>query len=652
MKKKVVGICVGGIDEEYIDLFIKGMNKYAKNYHLLYFYSFSTFMYKDAHDMGEKKVFDLINYDYLDAMIILPITFYNSDFPQDVLDEMIAHNIPVISVEVDKEGCHVISFDDRVAMEAIIRHVIEEHHVTRLNFLGGIKGEQNSEIRLAAYRQVLEEHNLPVEEERIGYGEFWGEPAKRELKRFLQSDLPMPEAIICANDTMALIVYNELQEAGYSVPEDVIVTGYDGLNEAMFHDPPFTTAVRRLEDMAEKVVEILDRYFEGENLEHRYYISSTPVYAYTCGCNKDQKVNNNALIRSLNLGISSRKYFVLDQIRMSSNLTGKKSIDELFHEIREYMRRFSDEFSVPFSAPFFSLCMNTDFLSKEEFSDIMEKNSSDNLWKGNSEQVEQSILLYHQEWIEGKTFPTKELLPDFQEKLEEFDDLFFFSIHIHDRSVGYAVAAFTDDVMDALQYYHFLNNVCISLESMEFYRRQETMITNLENKYVHDPLTGLYNRRGFYEQVPQMYEQCMEKKQLMMVVSVDLNGLKPINDNYGHADGDIAITAVADALEEVSGDKDVCARFGGDEFVVAGCVDNSQAGQDFEKQVKEVIDRFNLASGKPYQVSCSIGTVVMIPQLDISLDEMIKHADESMYEEKARYHKTNRNYRTREIKSN
>ena len=111
--------------------------------------------------------------------------------------------------------------------EQMVRHVIEEHGVRRVNMLAGFEGNELSDARLQVFKKVLQENGIPVEEERIGYGQFWDTPAQQEMERFLQSELPMPEAIICANDAMALVACNVLEKAGYRVPEDVIVTKGD-----------------------------------------------------------------------------------------------------------------------------------------------------------------------------------------------------------------------------------------------------------------------------------------------------------------------------------------------------------------------------------------------------------------------------------------
>lgn len=84
--------------------------------------------------------------------------------------------------------------------------MIEEHHAKNINFIAGSKGQGCSEARIEAYKRALRDHNLEVDERRIDYGDFWNEPTLEAMQRFVDSGIPMPEAVVCANDVMALAV--------------------------------------------------------------------------------------------------------------------------------------------------------------------------------------------------------------------------------------------------------------------------------------------------------------------------------------------------------------------------------------------------------------------------------------------------------------
>ena len=273
---------------------------------------------------------------------------------------------------------------------------------------------------------------------------------------------------------------------------------------------------------------------------------------------------------------------------------------------------------------------------KEVLADIIEESSFKRI--GYSTRMDIMLSRENGEWQGITDFDTSVLLPKLEEVLEEENNVMFLPLHVLEQTIGYVALVFDPDIMRMNYAYQFFMNISNALETTKTHQRQQAIINNLEIKYIHDPMTGLFNRRGFYQRLEPVYNICAKESCKVLVMSVDLNGLKQINDTYGHADGDIAITTIGKALSYVASDKHTCARFGGDEFVVAGPVENDEEGEEFYKEVLAYLDRFNEKSNRPYQVSASIGYVTGTPDNGITLDEFIKAADEKMYQEKVRYH--------------
>ena len=247
IKNRIIAVCCAAIDSDSIKYYMNYFTEYAKknNYKILFFRSFSD-LYRAAsqgkHDIGESCIFSLINYKLIDAMIILSETIKCPAVRDDLICHAKLNNIPVISIDHYIEGCYNINYDYKTALEKILCHLIEDHHYTCINFIAGIKGNAFSDERIDIYKKVLKEHNIPIEEERIGYGGFWSIPTKKVIKDFINSELPMPQAIACANDTMAITAYNSLINAGYDLPREIAITGFDGLIQAIEHYPAITTA--------------------------------------------------------------------------------------------------------------------------------------------------------------------------------------------------------------------------------------------------------------------------------------------------------------------------------------------------------------------------------------------------------------------------
>lgn len=633
-KNRVIAVCCAAIDSDYTEHYMNYFVEFSKKYNfkILFFRSFSD-LYRarsgGKHDEGESYIFNLINHKLIDAMIILSETIKCQKVRDEIVSEAIENNIPVISIDRPLEGCYNISYDYKSALEKILCHLIEDHHYTTINFIAGIKGNYYSEERIEIYKKVLAEHGIPIEEERIGYGSFWKAPTKHVIKQFMESDLPMPQAIACANDIMAITAFHTLADAGYNIPEDIAITGFDGITSAIDHFPPITTAQHDFKNAVILSFDLLNDLFNGKEIPKQNILPSKVMIGGSCGCNQKNLKQYSNLSYKLNNKFDNQIYFNDHQINMSADLTDNNSFQGVFDTLTHYEKFFCSHR--------FWLCIVDNFLTEEEeLSDILDEQTYSHSGYSNHMDV---VLSKHDTVWQGMTdFETVNLLPNLEQILEEEDNIMFVPLHVLSHTIGYVAFVYEPDKINMEQLYQFLMNVSNSLETMKVHQRQQNIISNLENKYIHDPLTGLLNRRGFYQKVLQQFKQCVTEQKHFIAISVDLNGLKKINDTYGHSDGDIAISAIGNILIKSSICDETCARFGGDEFVMAGPLADNLEATDFLDKIHENINIFNETHDYPYNVSASIGIITGVPTEDISLDDFIKAADEEMYKDKVLHH--------------
>ena len=150
-----------------------------------------------------------------------------------------------------------------------------------------------------------------------------------------------------------------------------------------------------------------------------------------------------------------------------------------------------------------------------------------------------------------------------------------------------------------------------------------------------DELTGLYNRRGFSTLSEQQFRIANRDRKPLLLVSADLDGLKGINDTFGHAEGDLALIETAAILRECVRQSDIVARIGGDEFVML--LTGGDEGFDTQKLVdrlQKLIDKHNRKRNSGWEIVISIGFARRSPDSGQSLDDLIVRADRMMYEEK------------------
>ena len=160
--------------------------------------------------------------------------------------------------------------------------------------------------------------------------------------------------------------------------------------------------------------------------------------------------------------------------------------------------------------------------------------------------------------------------------------------------------------------------------------------TALRGMSMIDPLTGLYNRRGFFTLARQQEKLANRLRRRMLHIFLDLDGLKQVNDSYGHREGDGALVSTAHVLRETFRESDVVARLGGDEFAVLALETSRGSAGGWEERLAENIARHNEQVGRPYALAMSIGMAVYDPRFPVLIDDLMAQADAAMYENKRR----------------
>ncbi|MBT9591433.1 MAG: diguanylate cyclase [Thiobacillus sp.] len=149
---------------------------------------------------------------------------------------------------------------------------------------------------------------------------------------------------------------------------------------------------------------------------------------------------------------------------------------------------------------------------------------------------------------------------------------------------------------------------------------------------LHDPLTGLANRRFLHENEKHLIASAKRSGKQMAVLAIDLDDFKAVNDRYGHAAGDEVLVTSAKRMQQLLRESDVIARFGGDEFVIVlGQVDNAEAAREVASRV---VDRLSqaipLAGGGTAQIGASVGIALCCAGKE-TLDDLLKKADAALY---------------------
>lgn len=162
----------------------------------------------------------------------------------------------------------------------------------------------------------------------------------------------------------------------------------------------------------------------------------------------------------------------------------------------------------------------------------------------------------------------------------------------------------------------------------------KSMQDKLRMLSITDDLTGLYNRRGFFSLAEHQLKVAARMRKGLFLFYADIDGLKQVNDKFGHLEGDQFIVRTADILKDSFRDSDIIARIGGDEFVIFPVEAEEGNPEVILTRLKDKIDRTNEEITQKYPISLSIGKAYYDPAMPCSIEELLNWADMSMYEHK------------------
>ncbi len=155
----------------------------------------------------------------------------------------------------------------------------------------------------------------------------------------------------------------------------------------------------------------------------------------------------------------------------------------------------------------------------------------------------------------------------------------------------------------------------------------------LRNSSLKDDLTGLFNRRGLLKQAAPYFDFARRQKENLLLLFIDLDGMKRINDEFGHNEGDNALINTAAILNRSFRSSDIIARLGGDEFTVL-VTDLNASKEDAISRLNENLKAYNATETRGHKLAFSIGVATLEPERMTCFEELLEQADQAMYEQK------------------
>lgn len=540
----------------------------------------------------------------------------------------------LLDEQTQEPGWTSIISDNYGGIYELTVHLIRDHGYRKLAFIGGPPGNTDARLRQNAFTDALRDCGLEFDPGQIEYGDFT--ECVHEQVNTLLDRFPDLEALVCANDMMAVTACQECERRGLRIGTDIAVTGYDDWERIRYLPVPLTTVQQDSEEMGYFAVQNALELYQGHS-GNKHIIPVKVRVRESCGCRCKQFGGVDEAERM------SRKYVSISesymQYRQKTWMVPMISRSMLMH-LDDRQAFYQNAFR---SMPFFGIERAMLLVYEEPIQ--YEKNRGwmlpEKLYMAASQEKGQ-ITVYGE-----RECPVNESRFRFSNPVEYQDRsrLSVFCLQSGTVQYGILAAEIAPEAVDivyliSIQMANALMIYDSERRKQAIQRDRELLLEELRSKNEvlnfiseYDSMTGTRNRRGFMEAAMRLNRSNSGNSAVILIVDMDY--LKRINDEYGHAAGDIAICACADILREAAGEGGITGRLGGDEFAVMMPGAEEKAAEVIS-EIGRLTEAYNADSGNTFLVSMSIGYQVVECAEGLPLSDVLKNADTVMYREKKR----------------
>ena len=347
MKKKIA-LIANAWNGENLDAFICGCQAFCdeEEFDLFVFTSYSLTSFSHERQDAENSLYSMPDYSFFDAAIILGSGINKHDGFGDIVARCKEAGIPVVVQGFDAEGLPSVTISNYTGMRGICDHIIENHQVKDVFFFAGDKGNVDSNERLQALKDSLVEHGCSFNDENVLYTNWDGYIVNNFITALNGDKSKLPDAIVCANDTIAMFVLTSLEMNGFMAPEDVIVTGFDNIKEAREYSPSLSSVDQCYSEQGYECVSMLFDSMNNGKQAKKKVISCFISPGESCGCINCK--NEQELRRLLGHDDWNRRLFNSNFQRrvneLEAAITSSDEYDQVFDKVNnDFLIRSGNE---------------------------------------------------------------------------------------------------------------------------------------------------------------------------------------------------------------------------------------------------------------------------------------------------------------------
>lgn len=625
MKKKIA-IFSTGWSEEMLDAYMKGVRAGLENESadVYFFVCFAALGDDEDNSKGELNIFNLPDMNDFDGALVLGNAI---DYPQvlkNINDRCKEADIPVIFTGHRFENSYFVGVDNYYGARSLSEHLYNDHGIRDFFFVAGNKDNMDSNQRLQALCDVISENGGTLTEDKIFYSNWSPRAAAMFIDNWVASGKKLPEAIVCANDEIAIIICDELRLNNVNVPEEVAVTGFDNLLFAQAYDPSISSVSQNFDKIGCESAKMLMDIINGTNCEMERKVLCEFVPGESCGCTDcsntievRRKIGRNRFIDNMFTSAFYHKLSMIDRSLMRCRT---------YDDIRVNYKNTNDAVFKNYEGTSYHLVLDPIF--KEKLTDLDATYNKN----GYAKKMDVVFSLDDGNYTTISDFDTRKIVPQI---VNPDKNHLFICLPLQEMGncLGYII--FADD------YEKFKNAVLmgkyaerLSSDLVRLQQNINTIVLNdkLFELSVTDALTHVKNRTAYQTRESQINSKISRNEcGDFALLLCDVNSLKKVNDSFGHEKGDIYIMNSCKLICKTF-KRSAVYRIGGDEFAVV------LEGEDYN-DAKTLIESMNNEMEKIKEqdipiwsgVSVATGLAYYCNKTDSCLADVFERADEAMY---------------------
>ncbi len=625
---KDIAVLMGAISMENQKIILDGMIDAVKetNDNLFVFTNHATRRENKESIQGAYQIMELPDFEYFDGAIVALDTISYPPAAAFAMDKIRASKKPAITLDRPMEGYGCLQTSSYDAQFKIIEHLIRDHGCRDIVYIRGPQNHKEADLRFEGYCAVLEKYGIPFQEDHVYSGIFTLESGMKAVAEMEKAGIK-PDAIACANDSMAIGVLEYFKMKDVSVPEDILLVGFDNSETAKYSSPSISSIDKNPYELGKRAIYEILEVIEGKAPEVTQ-IASEPHKRATCGCKGRDEVD----VAKLKYKYVQQDIYTAHMTEMVNGtlaeLSGAQKPEEVLPVLKKSIHRTG--------LKEFYLCL----CERDKLYILPESNMDGNfdLLQVNmdyTDKIELPFAYDRGEFSSYKPFKKGMVLPkEIREKKQGGNYYVVTPVFFQNCCYGYCVSGNDKLALKSSMYYSWLMNIGVAYENIRKWMLLQDAVIRLNNVWSLDMLTQMHNRAGFYYEAKTILEILKLEDSKIFVLFSDVDGLKKINDTYGHEAGDELIKEMAACFKENLTSDMLAMRYGGDEFVVFGSYEEDSEIDYLIQSIHNSMDHRNATGDYVFTLSASIGVTKYQAKDVKELSELIDIADANMYEQK------------------